>query len=194
MAGIRPDILDAYWRCGFHVFENVLKPAELAVAAAVNGDDFVPFNEALFIKEPGRGASVAWHQDGVTHWDSPDWDHGSHGYNLMGQLRGCTPANDVWGVPGSHGWGKAEYQGHGRRRDGAAAGRNARRLRPGDVAITNRQTVHGSFAYTSKETRSMHGGSAFRTRPPVGASRWRAKPIAGMRRPKPASSTTTCST
>ena len=47
-------------------------PRLLAVAAAINGDDFTPFNEALFIKEPGRGASVAWHQDGTTHWDSPD--------------------------------------------------------------------------------------------------------------------------
>src|SRR4030095_15273998 len=36
-------------------------PQLLAVAAAINGPDFAPFNEALWIKEPGRGASVAWH-------------------------------------------------------------------------------------------------------------------------------------
>ena len=77
-------------------------PQLLAVAAAVNGDDFTPFNEALFIKEPGLGASVAWHQDGVTHWNSPDWDEGTHGFNFMAQLYGCTPANGVWVVPGSH--------------------------------------------------------------------------------------------
>src|SRR6185437_7855049 len=53
---------------------------QLLVAAAINGEDFVPFTDAFFIKEPGRGASVAWHQDGVTHWDSPDWDEGSHGF------------------------------------------------------------------------------------------------------------------
>jgi hypothetical protein len=205
---IHPDILDAYWRCGFYVFENVLQPDELAdieagikdildrlpahkgsptdkhgrpalganlkgrnlywskplgdpfggtklangrhpvkmieptaaagapddivylilgslqfseavlrvyghpgllsVAAAVNGEDFVPFNEALFIKEPGLGASVAWHQDGVTHWDSPELDGGTHGFNFMGQLYGCTPANGVWVVPGSHTRGKAD--------------------------------------------------------------------------------------
>jgi hypothetical protein len=85
-------------------------PQLLAVAAAVNGDDFVPFNEALFIKEPGRGASVAWHQDGVTHWNSPDWDQGSHGFNFMAQLYGCTPANGVWVVPGSHKRGKADIK------------------------------------------------------------------------------------
>src|SRR3712207_8288336 len=45
-----------------------------------HGDDFVPFNEALFIKEPGLGASVAWHRDGTTHWDAPDWDEGMHGF------------------------------------------------------------------------------------------------------------------
>ena len=30
-------------------------PHQLAVAAAINGEDFVPFNEALWIKEPGNG-------------------------------------------------------------------------------------------------------------------------------------------
>ena len=129
-------------------------PDLLAVAAAVNGDDFVPFNEALFIKEPGRGASVAWHQDGLTHWDSPDWDQGSHGFNFMAQLYGCTPANGVWVVPGSHKLGKVDI-----RSLVAAAG--TERLpdavpivcKPGDVAITNRQAVHGSFANTSKDWR-----------------------------------------
>lgn len=129
-------------------------PHLLAVAAAVNGDDFVPFNEALFIKEPGRGASVAWHQDGVTHWNSPDWDQGSHGFNFMAQLYGCTPANGVWVVPGSHKRGKIDI-----RAMVAAAG--TERLpdavpivcAPGDVAITNRQTVHGSFANTSPDWR-----------------------------------------
>ncbi len=251
---IHPDILDAYWRCGFYVFENVLKadeladieadlkdildrlpvekgapvdakgrpalgadckaptlnwskplgdpfggtsaaggrhpvkmfepeaaadapkeivylilgslqfseaalrvyghPGLLAVAAAVNGDDFVPFNEALFIKEPGLGASVAWHQDGLTHWNSPDWDQGSHGFNFMAQLYGCTPANGVWVLPGSHKLGKIDI-----RKMVAEAG--TERLpgavpivcRPGDVAITNRQSLHGSFANTSPDWR-----------------------------------------
>ena len=251
---LHPDIIDAYWRCGFYVFENVLKPDELAdieadlhdildrlpaekgatldskgrpalgidlkapslfwarplsdpfggtslaggrhpvkmfepqaapdapkdvvylmlgtlqfseahlrvyghpgllsVAAAINGDDFVPFNEAMFIKEPGRGASVAWHQDGLTHWDSPDWDQGSHGFNLMAQLYGCTPANGVWVVPGSHKIGKADIR-------AMVAEAGSERIpgavpivcAPGDVAITNRQAVHGSFANTGKDWR-----------------------------------------
>lgn len=129
-------------------------PGLLAVAAAINGADFAPFNEALWIKEPGRGASVAWHQDGTTHWNSPDWDEGIHGFNFMGQLYGCTAANGVWVVPGSHKLGKIDI-----RKMAAAAG--SERLldavpiicAPGDVAMTNRQALHGSFANTSKDWR-----------------------------------------
>jgi ectoine hydroxylase-related dioxygenase (phytanoyl-CoA dioxygenase family) len=129
-------------------------PGLLAVAAAVNGDDFVPFNEALFVKAPGLGASVAWHRDGVTHWEAPDWDEGTHGFNFMAQLYGCTPANGVWVVPGSHRLRKVDI-----RAMCAAAGSD--RLpeavpivcAPGDVAITNRQAVHGSFANTSADWR-----------------------------------------
>ncbi len=129
-------------------------PGLLSVAAAINGPDFAPFNEALFIKEPGRGASVAWHQDGVTHWDSPDWDQGSHGFNFMAQLYGCTPANGVWVVPGSHKQGRIDIK-------AAIARAGSERLpeavpmvcKPGDVCITNRQALHGSFANTSQDWR-----------------------------------------
>ena len=251
---LHPDILDAYWRCGFYVFEGVLKPDELAdierdvkdildrlpvekdspldakgrpalaadctaptlfwskplgdpfggtdlangrhpvkmfepkaaadapkevvylilgslqfseaalrlyghpqllaVAAGINGPDFTPFSDAIFIKEPGRGASVAWHQDGVTHWNSPDWDQGSHGFNMMAQLYGCTAANGVWVVPGSHKLGKLDIK-------ALVARAGSERLpdavpmicKPGDVAVTNRQALHGSFANTSKDWR-----------------------------------------
>jgi hypothetical protein len=129
-------------------------PDLLRVAASINGDNFTPFNEAMFIKEPGRGASVAWHRDGVTHWDAPDWDQGTHGYNTMAQLYGCTPANGVWVVPGSHKINKLDI---------AAMVKAAGTPRlpeavpmicaPGDVAICNRQAIHGSFANTSDQWR-----------------------------------------
>lgn len=129
-------------------------PLLLAIAAAVHGPDFTPFNEALFIKEPGLGASVAWHRDGVTHWDADDWDEGSHGFNFMGQVHGCTAANGVWVVPGSHKLRKADIP-------AMAAAAGSDRLpdavpiicAPGDVAMSNRQTVHGSFANTSENPR-----------------------------------------
>lgn len=129
-------------------------PDLLKVAAAINGDDFVPFNEAIFIKEPGLGASVSWHQDGLTHWDSPHWDPGIHGFNFMAQLYGSTPANGVWVVPGSHTLGRVDIRSWMQ-----AAGSD--RLpdavpmvcAPGGVIISNRQLVHGSFANTSPDWR-----------------------------------------
>jgi len=129
-------------------------PGLLGVAAAINGPDFTPFNEAIWIKEPGKGASVAWHQDGTTHWQSAAWDENIHGFNFMAQLYGCTAANGVWVVPGSHKQGKIDI-----RKLVAEAG--SERLTdavpilcaPGDVAMTNRQALHGSFANTSPDWR-----------------------------------------
>lgn len=144
-------------------------PDLLAIAAAVNGDDFVPFTDALFIKAPGLGASVAWHQDGTTHWNSPSWDQGSHGFNSMTQLYGCTAANGVWVVPGSHKLGKVDIK-------AMVAAAGTERLpdavpiicAPGDMAITNRQTVHGSFANTSKDWRVTLNAGFHRLRSVLG--------------------------
>ncbi len=129
-------------------------PQLLAVAEAINGADFTPFNEAVWIKQPRLGGSVAWHQDGWTHWDNPELDEGTHGFNFMGQLYGCDAANGLWVVPGSHRIGKADIKAMV-----AAAGSD--RLPdavpvicgPGDVAITSRQAIHGSFANTSDNVR-----------------------------------------
>ncbi|NIP15565.1 MAG: phytanoyl-CoA dioxygenase [Pseudomonadales bacterium] len=129
-------------------------PQLLKVSAAINGDDFAPFNEAVWRKEPGLGASVAWHQDGTTHWDSPDLDWGTHGFNFMAQIYGCTAANAVWVVPGSHAQGKVdiaalvESAGSDRLPDAMPLICDA-----GDVAICNRQAVHGSFANTGTDLR-----------------------------------------
>ena len=128
-------------------------PDLLSVAAAVNGADFVPFNEVTFMKEPGLGISVAWHQDGTTHWDATHWDQGAHGFNFMAQLYGSTPANGVWVVPGTHKQGKvdiASLVGSGSDRITSAV---PMVCDAGDVVISNRQLVHGSFANTSTERR-----------------------------------------
>ncbi|MBT3532488.1 MAG: phytanoyl-CoA dioxygenase [Rhodospirillaceae bacterium] len=129
-------------------------PGLLAVAAAVNGDDFVPYNEVVFIKEPGLGPSVAWHQDGTTHWDAPDWDQGAHGFNFMAQLYPSTAGNGVWVLPGSHKLGKVDIKklvadSGSERIEGAVP----LLCQAGDVFITNRQAVHGSFANSSPDRR-----------------------------------------
>lgn len=129
-------------------------PQLLAATASIHGDDFVPFNESLWIKHPRLGGSVAWHQDGWTHWDSPDLDENTHGFNMMAQLYGCDAANGLWVVPGTHRRGKVDIK-------ALVAAAGSDRLpeavplicKPGDVAITNRQTVHGSFANTSPKMR-----------------------------------------
>ncbi|MEQ8486529.1 MAG: phytanoyl-CoA dioxygenase family protein [Pseudomonadales bacterium] len=129
-------------------------PELLAVAAAVNGDDFTPFNEAVWIKHPRLGGSVAWHQDGWTHWHSPDLDADTHGFNFMAQLYGCDAENGLWIVPGSHRRGRLDIA-------ALVAAAGSERLPdavplicgPGDVAICNRQALHGSFANTSDRPR-----------------------------------------
>jgi len=129
-------------------------PHLLRVAAAVNGEDFVPFNEVIIMKKPGEGSIFSWHQDGTTHWDSTDWDQGCHGFNFMAQLYGSTPANAVWYVPGSHAVGKVDL-------GALVAEAGSERLpqavplvcKPGDVAMSNRQIIHGSFANTSPDWR-----------------------------------------
>jgi hypothetical protein len=130
-------------------------PNLLAIAAAVNGSDFVPYNDAIFVKQPGLGGSVSWHQDGVTHWGSPKWDAGIHGFNFQVQLYPVTAANGLWVVPGSHKRGRvdipdlvADNGGSDRLPDAVPLLCNA-----GDVTIANRQILHGSFANTSSDPR-----------------------------------------
>lgn len=129
-------------------------PQLLRVAEAINGPDFAPFNEALFIKDPGIGAAVSWHQDGVTHWDSDDFGEDIHGFNFMAQVYGSTAVNGVWVVPGTHKLGKLDIS-------KLVADAGSERLEgavplvcnPGDVVICNRQLLHGSFPNCGLEPR-----------------------------------------
>jgi hypothetical protein len=130
-------------------------PQLLSIAEAINGADFVPFNDAIFVKQPGLGGAVAWHQDGVTHWQSPDWDPGIHGFNFQVQLYPSTPANGLWVVPGTHKLGRIDIKQRIADNGGDERLPDAIPLicAPGDVTIVNRQTLHGSFANTSADLR-----------------------------------------
>lgn len=129
-------------------------PGLLKLTEAINGPDFVPFTEGLFIKDAGLGAAVSWHQDGDTHWDNPDFDEDIHGFNFMGQVYGSTAVNGVWVVPGSHKKGRADIvqmvkdAGSERLLDAVPL-----ICESGDVVINNRQMLHGSFANTGYEPR-----------------------------------------
>ncbi len=130
-------------------------PELLSVAEQINGPDFTPFTESIIVKQPGLGASVAWHQDGTTQWDRSDWDEGTHGFNFMAQIFGSTAANGVWVVPGSHKQGKLDIKamiadnGGSDRLPGAVP----MVCEPGDVVMSNRQALHASFANTSPDKR-----------------------------------------
>ncbi|MGK0171760.1 MAG: hypothetical protein ACI9W2_003491 [Gammaproteobacteria bacterium] len=130
-------------------------PDLLAIAESINGGDFVPYNDAIFVKQSGLGASVSWHQDGVTHWDSPNWDSGIHGFNFQVQLFGASLANCLWVVPGTHKLGRVDIKAKIRAHGGMDMLPDALPLvcEPGDVTIVNRQLLHGSFANTSPDMR-----------------------------------------
>src|SRR5204863_4844773 len=110
---------------------------------------------------------------------SPQWDPGIHGFNFMAQLYGCTAANGVWVVPGSHKRGKIDIKAE-------AAKTGTERLpdavplicAPGDVAMTNRQALHGSFANTSKDWRVTINFGFHRRRSVLGVPS-RGRPNAG---------------
>lgn len=129
-------------------------PQLLKLAAQINGDDFAPFHETLFIKEPGIGAAVSWHQDGDTHWENPEFDDEIHGFNFMLQAYGSTAVNGVWVVPGTHKEGRIDIK----KLISDAGSERIHNAVPlvcdaGDVVICNRQLVHGSFANTGFERR-----------------------------------------
>ena len=140
-------LMDAYLR----LYGN---PELLAVAAQINGPDFVPWYEAVFVKHAGLGPSTAWHQDGTTHWDNAALGPGAHGFNVMVQLYPTTAANALWVVPGTH---RCRVDIAAR----VAANGGSDRLRdavpmlcgPGDVAINDRQVLHGAFANVSDRRR-----------------------------------------
>ncbi|MDP7540272.1 MAG: phytanoyl-CoA dioxygenase family protein [Alphaproteobacteria bacterium] len=130
-------------------------PHLLAIAEAINGADFVPYNDAIFVKQPGLGGSVSWHQDGVTHWDAPDWDEGIHGFNFQVQLYPTTPGNCLWVVPGTHKLGHIDIKRRMADNNGdeRLPGAVPLTCKAGDVTMVNRHMLHGSFANTSDDLR-----------------------------------------
>ena len=157
-----------------HILDSCLRlyghPQLLKVTEAMNGPDFTPFNEAVFVKQPGLGASVAWHQDATTHWDSLNLDEGTHGFNFMAQLYGCTAANAVWVVPGTHKQGKLDISSLTEAGSDRISSAVPMICDPGDVVMCNRQAVHGSFANTSEDWRVSVGFGFHRRDSVVGAS------------------------
>ena len=130
-------------------------PLLLRVAAEVHGRDFVPFSESIIVKQPLLGPAIAWHQDGTKLWDHRDWDENTHGFNFMAQLDPTDGGNALWVVPGTHRLGKLDIAAVVERNGGSERLDDAVPLvcGPGDVAIVNRQLLHGSFPNSSRNRR-----------------------------------------
>ena len=130
-------------------------PQLLRIAEEINGQDFVPFTDAVWVKPAHYGAAVSWHQDGLTHWESPNLDAGTHGFNFMAQLYPTDPLNALWIIPESHDKGKVDIKNMISDNDGSDMLPDAVPLlcEAGDVAICNRQMVHCSFPNRSDRPR-----------------------------------------
>ena len=130
-------------------------PQLLRVAQAINGADFVPFKEAIWVKPAHYGAAVSWHQDGTTHWENPNLDAGTHGFNFMAQLYATDPMNALWIIPESHDKGKADIKKLIMENGGSDKLPGAVPLlcAAGDVAVCSRQMVHCSFPNRSEQQR-----------------------------------------
>lgn len=152
-------------------------PRLLALTEAVNGPDFTPFNEVIWIKQARLGAAVSWHQDGTTHWNNPALDAGTHGFNFMVNVYPTTPKNALWVVPGTHTGGKADIK--AMRADNGSdrlPGAVPMLCEPGDVAICNRQVVHGSFPNTSQTPRATFVFGFHRRSSVAGVKGWAPAP------------------
>jgi len=70
---LHPDILDAYWRCGFYVFEGVLKADELADIEADLHDilERLPTGKDSRIDRKGRPALAIDNTATTLFWSKP---------------------------------------------------------------------------------------------------------------------------
>ena len=83
----------------------------------------------------------------------------SNGFNFMAQLYWCDTVNGIWVVPGTHQGGRADIK-------AMVAIAGSDRLpeavplicAPGDVAMVNRQALHGFFANTGTKPRDPEYG------------------------------------
>mgnify|MGYP006171369429 CR=1 FL=1 len=143
----------------FHYLESALRlyghPQLLTIAEQINGADFTPFTDTIWVKPAGLGASVSWHQDGTTLWQDPAQDPGTHGFNFMTNFYPTNPESALWIIPETHAIGKIDIK---RMVDENGSdelpGAVPLLCQPGDVVICNRQVLHGSFANVSPSTRA----------------------------------------
>lgn len=135
-------------------------PKILKIAEGLNGSDFVPFNETIHYKAAGNGAATVWHQDGKTHWDAQgraleneDIKSLAHGINCSVAITQATPENCLWVLPGSHKYWQLHNGGSFPPISDLLPGAVPMVLRPGDVGVVSRSSLHGSYPNCSDSRR-----------------------------------------
>lgn len=135
-------------------------PDILRMVEAVNGPDFVPFHESIFHKGAGVGPPTPWHQDGRTHWTADgeslaqlDGSGETHGFNLNVSWSSCTPQNCLWVVPGSNRQWRLANGGSFPKSTEVLPEAVPVLMGPGDCALIDRSSLHGSYRNNSTERR-----------------------------------------
>jgi hypothetical protein len=135
-------------------------PDILRMVEAVNGPDFIPFHESIFHKSAGEGPPTPWHQDGRTHWAADgeslaqlDGSGETHGFNLNVSWSHCTPQNCLWVVPGSNRRWRLANGGSFPKPTEVVPEAVPVLMGPGDCALIDRSSLHGSYRNLSPERR-----------------------------------------
>ncbi len=135
-------------------------PDILRMVEAVNGPDFIPFHESIFHKGAGEGPPTPWHQDGRTHWTADgeslaqlDGSGETHGFNLNVSWSQCTPQNALWVVPASNRQWLLANGGSFPKATQVLPEAVPVLMGPGDCALIDRSSLHGSYRNHSPERR-----------------------------------------
>ena len=104
-------------------------------------------------------------------------DRGTHGFNFMAQLHPTNPTNALWVIPGTHKRGKLDIVARIQANGGSDRLPDAVPMlgNPGDVAICNRQVLHGSFPNTSPGMRATYQFGFHRRASLLGVKVWSAQ-------------------
>lgn len=146
------------------MFDLIRHPAVLDRMETLIGPDILCVGSIVWIKDPGDGMFVSWHQDNVYTGFEPETAHLS-----WLAITPSTPASGcVRFIPGSHTWPPQLHEETFDAKNLLSRGQSLRQidagqavdavLQPGEFSIHHECTVHGSAPNTSSQRRIGFGG------------------------------------
>ncbi len=140
--------------------EIARKPAILDAVGAILGPDLLVWSVELFIKEPGDGKSVSWHQD-ITYWGMGETDEEVTAWLAVSDV--SIEAGAMRFIPGSHKGGLVDHAdtfdttnllSRGQEIAGVdEANAIAGPLRPGEMSLHHGRVFHASAPNRSDDRR-----------------------------------------